>query len=382
MSKPLRLKKILALIAAGFFLATTALAQDPTYLAEYKLYAAAVQNGDDAAAETHARNAWQAAEQELGDHQTTGVLAFNYGRLVIFRDAKEALPALQRAQTLQAAGVSQLPATHLNMLVAFAEFETNGQQKKETLNLRLALKAFDATSAPNAYSAIIWGRLARADLAAKKYNDAITSAENSENAFNAAAPYAYQRKAEAILIQGVARVTPRGRTIESIQWAHHAFVRARQLFPPQSNLDDFDPVLAQVLAWDRAAGAALRSAGKKNYTKHGSNGYHPLNDDDWNLFAANKRGNEFCNIEWVSRARPNYPYRASLRGYIGAVLIGFNLGDDTSAHDARILAEVPTNEFGAVSLEAVKEWRLEQPALAIPVCRNNFLYSYTFVLSD
>lgn len=376
--------------------ATASAAEDPTYLAEYKLYMQALKQQDLEGATAHGKAAWRAAEAELGDNELTAVLAYNYGQLVLFDDTESAVEALRRADELQKSGVADLPASELRLYLAYAEFRVGGGKRRQANELREALKQVEAEGAAANDLATMWLQLAWSDINGGSYKHAIESASKAETAINASAPENYHAKAEAILIGGVATLLPRRRTIEDILNANREFARARELFPLQKDLEGFDHTLAQILAWNVAAYSALLTF--KNYdidlidlpTASRIKVKSRTDKDDigeflWidmNTIFDKKRANEECLIHWADRKIPKYPKSELNRGTIGAVLIGYNFGNGLNLLDPRILAEAPAaSDFGESVLKAMADWRLAEPTVNHPDCRRNFLLGVPFILS-
>jgi len=79
----IKFTKYLGIICLLFVLsATDASAKLPDEIMEpYRAYRAALKSKDNKAAKANALKAWEAAEDALGDHKTTGDLAFNYGSI-------------------------------------------------------------------------------------------------------------------------------------------------------------------------------------------------------------------------------------------------------------------------------------------------------------
>lgn len=69
--------------------------------------------------------------------------------------------------------------------------------------------------------------------------------------------------------------------------------------------------------------------------------------------------------------RPSYPRNAALNGYVGSVIVGFDLVEGKS-ENFRVLASVPTDVFDEAALAAVKvlEWQIIDP-LAPDGCRTS-----------
>lgn len=229
----------------------------------------------------------------------------------------------------------------------------------------------------------MWLKLASEDIANHEYRKAVRSAAKAEAAIRTANPDFSRGLAEAILLGGIARLGITPRTIEELGAATEQFDRAGRLFPPQEDIDSFDPLFAQVLAWHHAAWLTLLDL----YEAKGRE--PPESDDDESdtpvrIFQYQADESVECvELQWERREAPNYPGGALRDGYIGAVMIGYRLGEDLGVHDARILAEVPSGErFGQVSLDAVSDWRLKSLPQGDPRCRQNIVTFIRFVIDD
>ena len=360
------------LIISGALVSAAVAQEPPTYQSEYNAYNQAVENGDRDAAERHGRAAWQLAEETLGDHQVTGILAFNYGQLVIFSNAKDARTALRRANKLREAGLVDLPEMDLNLFLAYAEFVPNRQRPRQTRALREALLAVEQSGVITTDTATMWLHLAIREFQYKRYDEAVIAGEKAEAAFDQVAPDNFQQKANAIVIAGAAKLTPVPRKIETVESARRDFHRAIFLFPAQEDFESFDRVLAQAHGWSAAADAALGVLGKsQEEINKGSPG-------PWFKLRADRPDN--CNVEWESRPKPRYPSVAAGRGYIGAVMVVYDLGDDLAVHNPRVLSEVPVKTFSRDVLKNMKTWKLKSPPVDHPACRQLRTTQFTFVI--
>jgi hypothetical protein len=244
----------------GIAAADAAGADDPPYLVEYRAFRQAARSGDTDGAVRHARAAWQSSEQLLGDDRTTAILAVNFGRLQMYRDPDAALPALRRADELQRAGIGGLQAAELRLFLAYAEYQTSRQSWGDLKVFRRALKASVLELPDGSIDlANIWIALTTEDFAARRYSYAVESAAITEAVIRASAPDDSGAIAQVVLIGGAARIIPANSTEGQILSAHREFQRARRLFVPQKDIANFDPLLAEVLAWDAAAEAAYRT---------------------------------------------------------------------------------------------------------------------------
>ena len=361
---------------------STASADNEQYVVEYRAFREALAAGNDEAAALHAHSAWQAAETELGSHLTTAILAYNYGRVIVFYDTGNSLAPLRRVSELQAAGTVDLSAAELQLYIDYAEFSTGGFKQRQAKKLRRSLEAFEegrAASSPDAAS--IWLRLAASDIAAQQYRNALKSATRAEAAIASAIPDQPRELAEAILIAGIARLVPYPRTVDDVQTAHNEFDRARRLFSPQKDIDTFDPLLARILAWNGAATAALKSLGEEDYPDHAdtdTRGSEPLPK----MFEYQLDESIDCaKVEWLEKQAPRFPRTALRSGSIGAVFVGFRLGDDLAVRDARVLAEVPVAEFGESALSTLAQWRARELPAGGPACHENLVTRFTFAIA-
>ncbi|MGH8223406.1 MAG: energy transducer TonB, partial [Woeseiaceae bacterium] len=337
-----------------------AAAADEQYLVEYRAYQEALEAGDAALAMAHAHLAWLEAEEALGDDRLTSILAYNYALLLLVHDPAGAVAALERAVELQEAGIGDLDPRRLEVHAAYAGFSADEFRWGRAKRLQKALAAREA-EAENADGFVehvqMWLALAVGAVTAERYSLAEESAARAESLILANAAEPSRVLAQALLLEGIAKLVPLPRSVDDVQDAHNLFGRARRQFEPQPGIHDFDPLLAQVVAWNGTAGAALKALGKDDYPDHADADDGEPDDDTTDsvpdLFIESAYSSEACDgLEWEEREAPRYPSRALRRGYIGAVIIGFNLSEDWTVKDATILAEVPRQAFSEAALES------------------------------
>ncbi len=363
-----------------FGFAAAAVANDPAYLAQYKLYNQALEAGDTAAAADHAKAAWIAAETELGDDRLTAILAYNYGLLIVTADPKNALAPLRRASELADAGLGDLPAEELAKYLAYAEFTNSGGGGRETKRLREALLAFEEAAATTAEDAFMWLQLAYAELNKERYRRAVFAADKSLAAIDATEPSDLVVKPQALLVRGVAALIPFPRTVVDVARAHDDFTTAINLYPPQQDVESFDRTFAQTIAWHSASGAALLSMGKDHSSIDDRTGV-ALNTNKEYFASAIGRPKD-CRTVWERRNPPNFPTDALDKGYIGAVVLVYDISDDGVVTNAKVLAEVPGDTFGEIAARSVARWKIETPPVDHPGCRTNVMTNFHFVIED
>lgn len=366
--------KLAAIAAAAVMLASPALAQDEAYLEEFRAYQAALNNGDTKSALAHGYAAWQAAEAQLGDDRLTAILAYNYGQLAIYSDPAKANAALSRAKELASEGFAELPQTYLDLYLAYTAFKFDEDRRGEANILRKRLEALDGDgSPPKRDMANMWFELASTDIRRKRYREARNSAERAEVLIAEVFPENFRSQATAAIFHGVSWLAPMPRTEKNTLRAIHSFVRAGGMFPPQENIETFDPLLAQAFGWQSVGHAVYLSNGfsKENL---------PDSISEAGLFGGDYKTFEECGVSWDTREPPRYPRKELQRGYLGGVVIGYHLGDDVYVHEPRILAEVPGGAFSDAVLEAVADWKLTTPLQDDPRCRKNRITWFTFII--
>jgi TonB family protein len=69
-------------------------------------------------------------------------------------------------------------------------------------------------------------------------------------------------------------------------------------------------------------------------------------------------------------------------GYLGAVLVGYDIAADGSLENVAILGEVPSNVFSEAALDAVTHWEVKGLPGDEPRCRRNRLTSLHFTAGN
>ena len=351
---------------------------EPEYLLEFRAYRDALERGDAVAAAKHSYNAWQDSDNALGNHRLTAVLAYYHGLLVIFSDKPSARLALNRVAELQELAPDDVDVFELAVYRTYLDFAGDPGKRRTAAALRDALRDSMATGVPGSpVLAEIWLELGAADLAAGRHGRAIECADSAERMLHDSEDY--RSLATAKLIRGAAILVEDAIDLSAGLAAHKEFESARSLFPRQMGIDSFDPVLAQVIAWDAAAGAARVSMGGGDYPPHehdNANNHH----SDTSVFDRGVYPDDCGAVEWAVRTPPEYPPGALRKNFIGAVLVGFKIADDLTVEDARVLAEVPSERFSGAVLTAVQSWRARPLVNENAACRENQILRATFAI--
>ena len=349
----------------------------PRHLAEMLRYETALESGDRKTAELHAYAAWRAAEAELGDHRLTSILAFNYGREVAMSDPALAIGPLQRAQTLVDAGYAGPPEVLVALYLHYVEGAAIQPTERDVDPLRDALVAAESIEGFNHEDAArMWLTVAQTDLAEARYEAAVDAAGKAETAFVIFASDDTAGLAKTLLTRGVASILRKNRTLNDALAAREYFDNGRRLFPPQQSVERFDATLAELIGWKTAADALVRTLGDDAVRLSGGKSDEPP------LFENGLDAPEDCGVTWAKRAPPKFPESAMEKEEFGAVVAVFDLADDGSVHNPRILAAAPSDAFNEAVLKAMRGWRLEAPTVNHPACRMNMTTQFSFVLEE
>lgn len=106
----------------------------------YRAYAAALKDKDDEAMKANALKAWEAAEEHLGDHKTTGDLAFNYGNIEPtgseknrFKNYEKRAKALRRAIELSKLHKEDAGTMEVERRIKLADLELTVSRSRGSL---------------------------------------------------------------------------------------------------------------------------------------------------------------------------------------------------------------------------------------------------------
>lgn len=362
-------------VALLSFTGGVALAADPQYLVEYRAYNQAIERGDAEAARAHANAAWQAAEEARGDDKLTAILAFNFAQLTVFADSPKAVVAIRRAGELRELAGDSLPAQELDLYLSYLELVTGKNNRSNAQTLREALEGIGGQGLDlDVEIATISLALAVMDFSAERLREAVESATFADAAVRRADATDTVSLTTAGIIKGAALLLQKPRREARIRDAQVEFRKVYKLYPLQTDIESFAPGLAQALAWDFAATALLQSMGER--IREEDQGKVPA------LFERATDPDQRCGtIDWASRAAPKYPSDALRKGYVGAVMIGFHIGDDLRVEGARVLAEVPASRFGEAVLEAAAEWEVTSMKDEAPDCMRNRVTRVRFIIN-
>lgn len=344
------------------------------YKAEYKLYAAAVSEGDVEAAIKYGSEAWKQGEVELGDHKTTAILAFNFGNIIYEFDAAKAVPAFERALDLVDRGVSDLDGFDVRLALAASKFATDKENKALYKNLETAIAEFEAADRPIAFIAADAVKLlAMAQFVEGDHKSSGKLAEKAASLAENLTPKPKGLLATAYAIAGISYGADRHRSRADITKSAELLDRAIVLFPPQKGIDAIHPLFAQAMAWRFSVNAIAQSEGRASALDHLD---RDLDADAMCRFEQARPAN--CEIKWKKRTPPKYPAKALSKAYVGSVLVGYDL-NDTGVERTVLLAGVNGAALADPAIASMLNWELAETPSA--ECRMNHIVNFSFVVN-
>jgi len=362
------------------------------YKSEYRSYNSAIAEGDRVAALTHGEAAWREAEAALGDAPTTAILAYNYAVLVAESNPSKSLEAFDRAIDIAQRSEDAIPLQEARLRRAEARVRAEFENKAYTDELNSLLAASDPTAAGSAAEAqaLGWRTVAITKVTARQFNQGKSAADAGLKLGPRIEPPDLRLQRELLFLAGLTRVASDRRSEEDIVEAIALFDRAATLFPPQRDIDHFDPLLAKVIGWRETVGSIANSYGATPTIRTGTrlpdgadlksayeNAVARSSLED--LYRWQTTRPAACDADiWEKRKPPHYPAIAARRGFIGAILIGHDL-DGVGVSRTVVLTDFTDAGFGAVALDSMKHWRLK-PGLD-PACWKNNITIFTFILN-
>jgi len=378
------------ILTAAFALGASA--ADADYKSEYKAYNSAIAAGGIAAALKHGEAAWREAEAEFGDATTTAILAYNFAVLVAETDPAKSLKAFDRAIEIAGKADGAVPLAEARLRRAEARVRAEFENKAYADDLGALLAASDPAASGSAVEAqaLGWRTIAFVRVNARKFRQAKAAADAGALLGSRIDPPYPRLQREILFLAGLSRVAGDQRNEEDVVEAVALFDRAAQLFPPQRDIDHFDPLLAKIVGWRETVWTIANSYGSMPIIRTGSRlpDGADLKSAYESAVARSGVENQFrwetprpaaCEADiWEKRKPPIYPSGAQRKGFIGAILIGHDL-DGVGVARTVVLTDFTNAGFGLAALESMRNWRLK-PGLD-PACWKNNVTIFSFVLN-
>jgi len=337
------LKATAAAALAGvlaFGTASNAIAKTPPeVLTPYKAYNAALKIKDYDLAKRNAHQAWKAAEKMLGDHKTTGNLADNYTNIARrVKTTKDVKAAFERAIELSALNGEESVNTRLQREVAFGEWQLQNGRNGMNKRLRAAAEFAKENGFENStFLGEIYTMLAQLNIENRRHERvenyaemALDIFENRTDGFQSYHPYlarlysGYGKEGQNELIPAVMEYQDVMENVEGKLPKDHPFVsRALGRWLNMRHRIVRDGLL------DEAQAAGMCEC-----------------------WPYDKKRNE--SIQPIKRVAGEMPRDAYQSGF---TLVEFDLNDDGSVLNPRILESWPEEVFDKSTLKAVRNWK-------------------------
>lgn len=343
------------------------------YQSEHELYVQALNAGDAVGAIRHCENAWRAAETELGDSATTAALALNYADLIMNFFPEKAIEPYERALAIAQDGIGPLDPGKLELLLTETRLGVDIENRKLARRLKKLLKNNSQLSSS---PAVIrgWQTLARHDLHKLQFVSAKKSADKAVAAASTLDPPVLQLLATSLNLGGTVRTAYPGASKNDMIEAAALHDRAYTLFPPQPDINHFDPLLAQTMALRGVVFAIADSRGWYSLTNPAEG------PGDSPAVSWQTEKPDYCSseIKWAEKRKaPRHSIRALNEQFIGVALVGYDLGDE-GVENAVLLADFKQAGFGKAAIETMSEWKLTEPPPQ--ECRKNHLIRFQFAI--
>ncbi len=378
---PLKIFATLAAVMITALASVHSAEPENNHLREYRAFKEALNKGDLSSAVQHAEQAWVFAEKELGGTEKTAILAYNYADLVYYDHPEKGIAPLRRVIELTGEGAPAFGAERPELILRLIEAASDEESRSKEKSLKKLLKQdLKDKTPPSLIAARSWLWLSGRELKDKHSLNADKSIEEAIINYQSVGNGYGREYALALYLGGVIPLQRTERSASDIEKSVQRLDKAISLYGPQTNIENFDPMLAKTLAWRLVAKAAAQSD-----LAHTDSGVRKLKKvvdaklEMSDIFGRKVSKDLDCSIRWEEQKKPTFPYKEQRKGLFGGVIIGYRLGKDKKVLDARIIGEVPNaSSFGQTALDHVKKWRAKE--LPPANCDEQHLVSYVFTI--
>jgi tetratricopeptide (TPR) repeat protein len=384
--------RFLSLIACAALLAAfPAAAQSSNpILEQYRAYAAALQSGDLATAETAAAQAYQLSVARDGDGGRTAVLALNLATTRLLRGdaagAREPATHAERLSATPSAGIDPLTAklvlgrAELGVREASPSRATSGARR-----LREALAAAEGRTDLNgevypAATALAAWYFSESDF--DESRDAWRIAERTADASNSdpelARAYAGIGVTAAIVMGTAGRRMRDGEVAQAtlaIDTAIRGYERRVSVGPQDAPLNPLQNAYAQAVAWRAALIAKLRSEEIDIPASIASNRTYEI--------GASPDSRPPCLMDFVEQPSIRYPDRMAYRNGVGSVVIHIRTDQYGAVIHRQVVAAVGQGFVNSID-QIDSNWRMIRRAGSAENCRlsRSWFASVVFMMGD
>ncbi|MEM9168680.1 MAG: energy transducer TonB [Pseudomonadota bacterium] len=382
------------LIAVLLSSATAGPASASDYMQAYREHVAALERGDRQAAAEAGERAWRLAEDEIGGSRETALLAYNFASLVYWDRPEDAIAPFVRAGELLGPRADAFGAEDPELGAALCRArraDANAADHK-ALDQLIDRRRASGETAASIMGARALQMIANRRLEKRQTRKAIAAADEAVDMFRAVAPAVKALQASPLMTGAAARIADIARRSRRdarrqkpvLVEVYRALDDIIEMFGPQTSIETFDPILAVAYGWSAAAGAleeTLFDGDEQPSAAEMALADRPAGYGAVKWADGVKPADGECAVVWLARKAPPYPQGDANRGTVGAVVVGYHIGEQGLAEGVRVLSEVPEkSKFSEFALKAVETWRADTASLANPQCRRNRLVVFKFAL--
>ena len=316
----------------------------PEVLEPYKKYNAALKKDDIDAAYKYALQAWKAAEASLGDHETTGALAFNYANTLRGKVIKEQLEAMERSMDLALLEGARDPIAYMERGVRLAELRSNYDSDSISKQGKTIDKVIEFAESEGLTDATFYGDAlaikAGHHIRFRREKKALEAAQKANAVYeNATDGYPTAYPVFAALYEGFGHEV-NGDIFE-------AAMRYQKVMEYTEGVDySAHPVVGRALGRWTHMRARLKKTGEFDEARE---------KGLCNCFPYNVKRNE--SVKPIKRIAPKFTAKALRSGVSGYTIVRFDLTDDGKVKDPEILVSWPVDLYEKSSLKALNSWQ-------------------------
>ena len=316
----------------------------PEVLEPYKKYNAALKKDDKDAAYKYALQAWKAAEASLGDHETTGALAYNYANTLRGKVIKEQLEAMERSMDLALLEGARDPIAYMERGVRLAELRSNYDSDSISKQGKTIDKVIEFAESEGLTDATFYG-------------DAL--------AIKAGHHIRFRREKKALEAAQKANAVYENAT-DGYPTAYPVFAALYEGFGHEKNEDIFEAAMSYQKVIEYVEGANYssnpvvgRALGRWTHMRRRLKKSGELEAAKENglcdCFPYDVKRNE--SVEPIKRMPPRFPSKALRSGVSGYSIVRFDLTDDGKVKDPEILVSWPPDLYEKSSLLSLNTWQ-------------------------
>jgi hypothetical protein len=372
--------RVLCALVLGLVVCTSAAAQtSDAVMQHYRVYRAALEQGDVVGAERAAAQALAASEARDGDGGRTAVLALNLATARLSaNDAAGALAPAQRALTLSQNGSTGVDAFFAELVLGRAELATSDQP--ERLARVLSNDAVSTLPSPDAFAGGVqlgaWALVHRQpDMARDAWAAAGMHASGSEFGEGYGLGVARTWEAASIIMSEIGYTGNRGRrfdrdrAMEAYTALGEALTALRPLAAleaPNLELTVAQRALAETMAWRSLMHSKMRSDGQSlprlnSMAEGDADGMTELGGTD----ASPPR----CLVSLRPRPLPEFPDEELEDSQIGAVVLRVRLDSSGSVIQHEVVARAGREGFADAVDRVASRWSVTRREDSESYCR-------------